>query len=159
LMVVRRRQVQQQKEEQVEEVLEETQPEEAKEGEDLDQTESKNDDQNELNEGGENECENNIEKQNLESNNSKEENASETEANKSSPDDYQNDCAAVIQHLNKMRLTCGPLKLEEIHNPELISILENASNYQINMSSIQNKDDNGNIIGTDHISMLEISFF
>ncbi|MES1905546.1 MAG: hypothetical protein MHPSP_002573 [Paramarteilia canceri] len=156
-MVARRSQVQQQKEAQVEEVVEETQPEESKEVDDQELVESQNDEQNDINECDANECNNSTEKQNLESNISKEENASQT--SKSAPLDYKNDCAAVIQHLNKMRLTCGPLKLQDIHNPELISILENASNYQINMSSIQNKDENGNIIGTDHISMLEISFF
>ena len=46
----------------------------------------------------------------------------------------QNDSAAVVQELSRMRVSCGPLTVEQIHKPEMVDFLKNhAGCYSIHV--------------------------
>jgi len=54
---------------------------------------------------------------------------------------FDNDSAAVVQHLAKLRFSVGLLTLEQVHDPQMVEILQEASGYQIHVPRVLNCDE------------------
>merc|ERR1719310_750987 len=66
---------------------------------------------------------------------------------------FDNDSAAVVQHLSQLRLSVGPLSLEEIHDKALLPIMNACSGYQIHTPRVLNMEDD-----KTKYAMLDIEF-